>query len=192
MLAPDIKNLSRDVFDEFDSGIYDSVHKWAPDVEYTLQEGDGILFPPGYMHETRTVAGPSESDTCATSITFNIPLPIRLLVIFSVRLASPAQAVESANLVIAGLDNAAVIEHVLPVIQKLTQGDWFTARVSACGRACVGAYMRESVQVCVCKCAFGAPCCSPNARLSACAVRARSCVRHAGHVFGICQECESG
>ena len=76
MLAPEIKNLSRDVFDEFDSGIYDSVHKWAPDVEYTLQEGDGILFPPGYMHETRTVAGPSESDSCATSVTFNIPLPM--------------------------------------------------------------------------------------------------------------------
>jgi len=43
------------------------------------------------------------------------------------------QAVESANLVIQGLDNAAVVEHVLPVIQKLTLGDWFTARVSACG-----------------------------------------------------------
>lgn len=34
---------------------------------------------------------------------------------------------------ISGLDNNAVIEHVLPIIQKLTQGDWFTARVSACG-----------------------------------------------------------
>ena len=76
MLAPEMKNLSRDVFDEFDSGIYDSVHKWEPDLEYVLQEGDGILFPPGYMHETRTVGGPSESDTCATSVTFNIPLPM--------------------------------------------------------------------------------------------------------------------
>lgn len=43
------------------------------------------------------------------------------------------QAVESACLVIAGLDNATVVEHVLPVIQKLTQDSWFTARVSACG-----------------------------------------------------------
>lgn len=34
---------------------------------------------------------------------------------------------------IAGLDSAAVVEHVVPVIKRLSQGDWFTARVSACG-----------------------------------------------------------
>lgn len=49
------------------------------------------------------------------------------------RTSTAAQAVESACLVIQGLDNASVVEHVLPVIQKLTQDDWFTARVSACG-----------------------------------------------------------
>jgi hypothetical protein len=76
MLAPNVENLSRDVFDEFDSGIYTSVHKWEPDLEVMLNEGDGILFPPGYMHETRTVDGPSEEDRCATSVTFNIPLPM--------------------------------------------------------------------------------------------------------------------
>jgi hypothetical protein len=76
MLAPEVTKLSRDVFDEFDSGIYNSVHKWAPDFEVVLNEGDGILFPPGYMHETRTVDGPSEEDRCATSVTFNIPLPL--------------------------------------------------------------------------------------------------------------------
>lgn len=43
------------------------------------------------------------------------------------------KAVESACTVIRGLSSNAVIEHVLPVIQRLTQGDWFTARVSACG-----------------------------------------------------------
>ena len=76
MLAPDVEKLSRDVFDEFDSGIYKSVHKWKPDLEYILEEGDGILFPPGYMHETRTLDGPTEHDRCATSVTFNIPLPM--------------------------------------------------------------------------------------------------------------------
>ena len=35
--------------------------------------------------------------------------------------------------VINGLEAPAVVEHVVPVIQKLAQGDWFTARVSACG-----------------------------------------------------------
>lgn len=43
------------------------------------------------------------------------------------------KAVESACIVIGGLDNALVIDHVMPVVMKLAQGDWFTARVSACG-----------------------------------------------------------
>ena len=76
MLTPAVEKLARDVFDEFDSGIYKSVHKWEPDFEVVVKAGDGILFPPGYMHETRTVAGPSESDQCATSVTFNVPLPL--------------------------------------------------------------------------------------------------------------------
>lgn len=76
MLTPEVESLSRDVFDEFDSGIYKSVHKWTPDVEYVLEAGDGILFPPGYMHETRTLEGPSDEDGCGTSVTFNIPLPM--------------------------------------------------------------------------------------------------------------------
>ena len=77
MLTPEVERLGRDVFDEFDSGIYDSVHQWEPDFEVILNEGDGILFPPGFMHETRTVAAPFNStteDTCGTSVTFNIPL----------------------------------------------------------------------------------------------------------------------
>ena len=43
------------------------------------------------------------------------------------------KAVESACGVIRGLAPAAVTEHVVPMIQKLAQGDWFTAKVSACG-----------------------------------------------------------
>jgi serine/threonine-protein phosphatase 2A regulatory subunit A len=35
--------------------------------------------------------------------------------------------------VIKGLSSDETVEHALPVIQRLTQGDWFTARVSACG-----------------------------------------------------------
>ena len=78
MVTPEVDSLSRDVFDEFDSGIYKSVHKWEPDLEYVLEEGDGIAFPPGFMHETRTVEGPSGSpdDQCGTSVTFNIPIPM--------------------------------------------------------------------------------------------------------------------
>lgn len=79
MLSPEISDLSRDVFDEFDSGIYRSgVHSWTPDFEMVLEEGDAVLFPPGYMHETRTIEGPSGStdDQCATSMTFNVPIPM--------------------------------------------------------------------------------------------------------------------
>ena len=70
-----------DVFDEFDSGIYVSqVHTWVPDFEMILEPGDAVYFPPGFMHETRTVEGPSSdtaaADQCATSMTFNVPLPM--------------------------------------------------------------------------------------------------------------------
>jgi len=43
------------------------------------------------------------------------------------------KAVESACAVIRALDGALVAEHVVPVVQRLTTGDWFTGRVSACG-----------------------------------------------------------
>ncbi len=43
------------------------------------------------------------------------------------------KAVESACTVIRALDGALVAEHVVPVVQRLTTGDWFTGRVSACG-----------------------------------------------------------
>ena len=46
---------------------------------------------------------------------------------------NPVQAVESANLIVSNLDSGAIVAHVVPTIQKLAQGDWFTARVSACG-----------------------------------------------------------
>ena len=43
------------------------------------------------------------------------------------------QAVASIRIVIQGLDDAAVVAHVMPVIRRLANGDWFTSRVSACG-----------------------------------------------------------
>jgi serine/threonine-protein phosphatase 2A regulatory subunit A len=43
------------------------------------------------------------------------------------------QAVKSARRVIEVLSPNNVVTHVVPVIDRLTNGDWFTARVSACG-----------------------------------------------------------
>jgi serine/threonine-protein phosphatase 2A regulatory subunit A len=42
------------------------------------------------------------------------------------------QAVQSLKTVIAGLGEVAVVTTVLPVLRRLSIGDWFTARVSAC------------------------------------------------------------
>jgi len=55
------------------------------------------------------------------------------------------KAVESANSVINALSADAVVKSVLPVVERLTRGDWFTARVSACGLfASAYARLRES------------------------------------------------
>lgn len=43
------------------------------------------------------------------------------------------QAVESINTTVKGLTSGQVEEFVIPVIEHLSQGDWFTSRVSACG-----------------------------------------------------------
>ena len=34
---------------------------------------------------------------------------------------------------IGGLDEHSVLEHVVPAIQRLATGEWFTSRVSAAG-----------------------------------------------------------
>lgn len=41
------------------------------------------------------------------------------------------------------LDSANIVDKVLPVIHGLTEGDWFTSRISACGLIPV-AYSRVS------------------------------------------------
>ena len=43
------------------------------------------------------------------------------------------KAVESCCTVINGLEVNDIVEHVVPILQRLSTGDWFTSRVSACG-----------------------------------------------------------
>ena len=45
----------------------------------------------------------------------------------------PTQAVESTNTIVEGLPSADIVTHVLPVIERLASGEWFTSRVSAAG-----------------------------------------------------------
>jgi serine/threonine-protein phosphatase 2A regulatory subunit A len=47
--------------------------------------------------------------------------------------ASHAQAVESTNKVVTQLSQKQVEDHFVPMIRRLTVGDWFTSRTSACG-----------------------------------------------------------
>jgi serine/threonine-protein phosphatase 2A regulatory subunit A len=42
------------------------------------------------------------------------------------------KAVESASKIIRELSTSSILNHVIPILLKLVQGDWFTARVSAC------------------------------------------------------------
>ncbi|KAF4718841.1 hypothetical protein FOZ63_012253, partial [Perkinsus olseni] len=72
MTMPRVDSIA-EMFDEFDGGIRrDPSRSFEPDYEYTLGPGEGILFPPGMMHETLSV---SENE-CTTSVTFNIPIPM--------------------------------------------------------------------------------------------------------------------
>lgn len=43
------------------------------------------------------------------------------------------KAVESTNTIVEGLPSADIVTHVLPVIERLASGEWFTSRVSAAG-----------------------------------------------------------
>ena len=72
-----------DTFDEFDGGIFRTKHlEWEPQYDFYNPEGGGVLFPPGYMHETR---GQAE---CSTAFTFQVkhPVPTRYLRKFLPRL----------------------------------------------------------------------------------------------------------
>ena len=86
MMLPDFEVFGEDIFDEFDGGIYDSNWNFEPDLEYLMQAGDLILWPPGYMHETLST---SQSD-CTSSMTFQLPkssIAARYLRAFTPRLA---------------------------------------------------------------------------------------------------------
>mmetsp|Transcript_45033 Transcript_45033/g.133086 ORF Transcript_45033/g.133086 Transcript_45033/m.133086 type:complete len:586 (-) Transcript_45033:284-2041(-) len=48
------------------------------------------------------------------------------------------KAVESLTKVAAQLSDPHLLEHFVPLIRRLAQGDWFTSRISACGLFAVG------------------------------------------------------
>lgn len=57
----------------FDDGVAYKLG-WKPMFEFTVKEGDALLFPPGWIHETRNVA---EGCTAALTTQFTNPRPVR-------------------------------------------------------------------------------------------------------------------
>lgn len=64
--SPDGENL-------FDDGVAYEL-KWKPMFEFTVKEGEAVLFPPGWIHETLNTA---EGCTAALTTQFASPLPVR-------------------------------------------------------------------------------------------------------------------
>jgi hypothetical protein len=43
---------------------------WVPSYELVLKKGEGLIFPPGFVHETKNVG-----DVCAASVTYQFEYP---------------------------------------------------------------------------------------------------------------------
>eukprot|EP00930_Biecheleria_cincta_P035289 TRINITY_DN24274_c0_g1_i1.p2 TRINITY_DN24274_c0_g1~~TRINITY_DN24274_c0_g1_i1.p2 ORF type:complete len:243 (-),score=49.23 TRINITY_DN24274_c0_g1_i1:63-791(-) len=57
----------------FDDGVAYKLN-WKPMFEFTVKEGEAVLFPPGWIHETLNIA---EGCTVALTTQFTIPHPVR-------------------------------------------------------------------------------------------------------------------
>lgn len=57
----------------FDDGVAYQLG-WKPMFEFSLKEGEAVLFPPGWIHETLNTA---EGCTVALTTQFDIPIPVR-------------------------------------------------------------------------------------------------------------------
>ena len=57
----------------FDDGVAYKLG-WKPMFEFTLKEGEAVLFPPGWIHETLNTA---EGCTIALTTQFDMPIPVR-------------------------------------------------------------------------------------------------------------------
>lgn len=120
-----------DRFVYFDAGIY-KVDKWAPDYEFVVQQGQGVLFPPGNFHETV-----AQKDQCvtATTVQMQLPNPTRYIRRFLNRLTSSHLGIEEACY--QRWDGYATLQprqaHASTTPPTLDEATW-AARVAALGR----------------------------------------------------------
>lgn len=88
MLEPEMTFLHS--YDEFDGGVYTAGY-WKPDLGFVNPRGGAVIWPPGYLHETKTL--PTSDGKCGAAITlqFDFPQPVQFLRAFLPRLALSAE-----------------------------------------------------------------------------------------------------
>lgn len=87
-MEPEMTFLSS--YDEFDGGVY-KADLWKPDLGFILRPGQAVIWPPGYLHETKTL--PPADGECGSAITlqFAFPQPVQFLRAFLPRLSLSAE-----------------------------------------------------------------------------------------------------
>lgn len=88
MMEPEMTFL--DSFDEFDGGVYDA-GRWSPDIGFLNSRGGAVVWPPGYLHETKTL--PPADGECGAALTlqFAFPQPVQFIRAFLPRLSLSAE-----------------------------------------------------------------------------------------------------
>mmetsp|Transcript_35705 Transcript_35705/g.80638 ORF Transcript_35705/g.80638 Transcript_35705/m.80638 type:complete len:566 (+) Transcript_35705:57-1754(+) len=88
MLEPEMTFLHS--YDEFDGGVYEAGY-WKPDLGFLVRPGAAVVWPPGYLHETKTLA--PEDGMCGSSLTlqFAFPQPVQFLRAYLPRLSLSAE-----------------------------------------------------------------------------------------------------
>lgn len=88
MLEPDLTIL--DSYDEFDGGVY-LAGKWKPDLGFLNTRDSAVIWPPGYLHETKTRMHPEGKCGAAITLQYDFPQPVQFFRAFLPRLALSAE-----------------------------------------------------------------------------------------------------
>mmetsp|Transcript_50668 Transcript_50668/g.133840 ORF Transcript_50668/g.133840 Transcript_50668/m.133840 type:complete len:348 (+) Transcript_50668:2-1045(+) len=84
MLEPEMTFLHS--YDEFDGGVYEAGF-WKPDLGFTNARGSAVIWPPGYLHETKTAPPPDGECGAAITLQFAFPQPVQFIRAFLPRLS---------------------------------------------------------------------------------------------------------
>jgi len=84
MLEPDLTFLHS--YDEFDGGVYQA-GMWKPDLGFLNKQGSAVIWPPGYLHETKTRLHPEGKCGAAITLQYDFPQPVQFFRAFLPRLS---------------------------------------------------------------------------------------------------------